>query len=67
MDGMEYLGITIIFDGDQKLLDPGWTLGLRGRIRRKMAEIDMYEFPSTSFAEKSEWEAVLAGEYFEST
>ena len=66
VDGMEYLGITIIFEGDWKLLDPGWTLGLRGRIRRRMAELDMYEFPSTSFEEKSDWEALLAGEYYES-
>ena len=67
VDDMEYLGITIVFDGDRKFLDPGWTLGLGRRIRRKMAELEMYEFPIALFAEKSEWEAVLAGEYFEST
>ena len=66
VDGMEYLRITIVFDGDQKLLDPKWTVGLTGRIRRKMAELDMYELPVYLFAEKSEWEALLAGEYYES-
>lgn len=67
VDGMEYLNILIVFDGDQKLLDPKWTVGLTGHIRRKMAELGIYEFPVPSFSEKSEWEAVLAGEYFEST
>ena len=66
VDGMEYLDILIIFDGDQKLLDPKWTVGLRGRVRRKMDELGIYVFPGTSFSEKSEWEAVLAGEYYES-
>ena len=67
VDGMEFLSIMIVFDGDQKLLDPGWTLGLRRRIRPKMAELGIHDFPSTSFTEKSEWEAVMAGEYFESS
>ena len=31
-DGDEYLEIYVVFDGDQKNLDPGWTLGLSGRI-----------------------------------
>ncbi len=67
VDGQEFLNILIVFDGDQKLLDARWTVGLTGRIRRRMAELDIHEFPVTSFTEKSEWEAVLAGEYFEST
>ena len=67
VDGMEYLRITIVFDGDRKLLDPKWTVGLTGRIRRRMAEHGIYEYPVSMFAEKSEWEAVLAGEYYEST
>ncbi|MCY4652845.1 MAG: hypothetical protein OXC95_06730 [Dehalococcoidia bacterium] len=65
VDGMEYLNIMIIFDGDRKLLDPKWTVGLTGRIRRKMAKLDMHELPVYLFAEKSEWEALLAGEYYE--
>ena len=66
VDGQEYLRIRIIFDGDQRFLDPKWTVGLIGRIRPKMAQLGIYEFPSASFAEKSEWEAVQAGQYFES-
>ncbi len=67
VDGQEYLRIRVTFDGDRKLLDPKWTVGLIGRIRPKMAELGIYEFPSTTFAEKSEWEVFQAGEYFEST
>ena len=67
VDGTEYLRITIIFEGDWKILDPKWTVGLIGRIRRKMAELDMYDFPSPTFVEKSDWEAILAGEYYESS
>ena len=36
-DGEVYLRILIVFDGDQDLLDPAWTLGL---IRRISAEVD---------------------------
>jgi len=65
-DGDKYLNITIVFDGDQKRLDPEWTLGLTRRIRPKLMElgIDDFLFLSKSFIEKSEWEAVQEGRYF---
>ena len=47
--------ILIIFDGDQKQLDPGWTSGLIGRIEPKLIDAGIEEFPSPSFIEKSEW------------
>ncbi len=65
-DGEEYLHIIIVFDGDQKHLDPEWTAGLLGRIRPKLIEMGIDEFPSKSFVEKSEWEALQRGRYFES-
>ena len=66
-DGDKYLSITIVFDGDQKRLDAEWTLGLIRRIRPKLIElgIDDFLFLSKSFVEKSEWEAVQEGRYFE--
>ncbi len=66
-DGDKYLNITIVFDGDQKHLDAGWTLGLTRRIRPKLMKlgIDDFLFLSKSFIEKSEWEAVQEGRYFE--
>ena len=65
-DGEEYLHITIVFDGDQKKLDPHWTAGLLGRIRPQLIDLGIDEFPSKSFVEKSEWEALQRGQYFES-
>ena len=66
-DGDKYLSITIVFAGDQKRLDAEWTLGLTRRIRPKLMEqgIDHFLFLSKSFVEKSEWEAVQEGRYFE--
>ena len=54
-DGQEYLRIMIVFDGDQKALDPGWTSGLIRRIRPRLIEAGVREFPSPSFVKKSEW------------
>lgn len=53
--GEPYLQIMIVFDGDQKLLDPGWTSGLIRRIRPKLIEAGVEEFPSPSFITKAEW------------
>lgn len=53
--GDPYLQIMIVFDGDQKLLDPGWTSGLIRRIRPKLIEAGVEEFPSPSFITKAEW------------
>lgn len=54
-DGQPYLRIMIVFDGDQKALDPHWTSGLIRRIRPRLIAEGVEEFPSTSFVEKSEW------------
>lgn len=64
-DGEAYLHVIIVFDGDQKQLDPGWTTGLINRIRPKLIEMGIDEFPSKSFVEKSEWEALQRGQYFD--
>ena len=55
-DGDLYYRILVIFDGDQKYLDPGWTGGaLISRIWPKLIEAGIDEFPSPSFIGKSEW------------
>ena len=54
-DGETYLQIVIVFDGDQELLDPGWTSGLIRRIRPRLIEAGVAEFPSPSFVTKAEW------------
>ncbi len=53
--GETYLTITIVYDGDQKNLDPGWTGSLIRRIRPRLIEAGIKEFPSPSWVEKSEW------------
>ena len=66
-DGDKYLNITIVFAGDHKRLDAEWTLSLTRRIRPKLMELEIDDFLylSKSFVEKSEWEAVREGRYFE--
>ena len=54
-DGETYLQIVIVFDGDQALLDPGWTSGLIRRIRPRLIEAGVEEFPSPSFITRAEW------------
>ena len=44
-DGEPYLRIMIVFDGDQKALDPRWKSGLIRRIRPKLIEAGVEEFP----------------------
>jgi hypothetical protein len=54
--GETYLNIIIVFDGDQKNLDQGWTSILIRRIEPKLIEAGIEEFHSPTWVEKSEWE-----------
>ena len=62
-DGDEYLHIYVVFDGDQKLLDPAWTGRLYTLITPCLLELGIMSPPSKSFVEKSEWEEVYADGY----
>ena len=64
-DGDEYLHIYIVFDGDQKRLDPNWTLGLVDHILQKVTREELPHLPSKSFVEKSEWEEIYGNKYGE--
>lgn len=55
-DEAPYIRIRIIFDGDQKHLDPQWTVGLVTRIRPKLLKLGVKEFPLHSFIAKHEWD-----------
>lgn len=58
IDDETYLRIYIVFDGKAKdLRIPAWTQGLISRIRDKLAEQDIHEFPVLSPVAKSEWDA----------
>ena len=54
-DGDEYLQAYIVFDGDQKLLDPAWTLGLSSRLWPLAQGLGFPGVPIPCFVEKSDW------------
>ena len=56
--GETYLRIIIVFNGDQKRLDSSWTSGFIRRVRPKLIEAGIEEFPSPSWVEKSDWQQV---------
>ena len=58
-DGEVYLRILIVFDGDQGLLDPAWTVGLIRRIRPRLIDAGVEEFPVPSFIKSNEWKRML--------
>ena len=62
-DGDEYLHIYVVFDGDQQLLDPYWTLSLYELVTPYLLKLGVLNPPSKSFVEKSDWEEVYAGRY----
>ncbi len=57
-DGDEYLHSYIVFKGDQKKLDPKWTLRLSGRLWQRAEELGYPGIPMQSFVKKSEWPAL---------
>ena len=60
-DGSEYLRILIIHDGKHVPLDPSWTSGLIRRIRPKLIEAGIEEFPSPGFIGRAEWKSYHPG------
>ena len=57
-DGDHYLQIYIVFDGDQKKLDPRWTLGLHRELSPIAEELGFSRVVGQSWIEKSEWPEV---------
>ena len=56
--GDEFLHIYIIFDGDQKKLDPKWTNGIEGRLLDQLPDGELSHTPGHSFISKSEWKKI---------
>ena len=54
--GDDYLRVTVVFEGDQKLLDPGDTITLVREVREKLLEEGINEFPVTGYIRKLEWD-----------
>lgn len=51
----DYLNITVVFDGNQKRLDPGWTITLVRRVRPQLYEAGVKEFPVIRYVAKPTW------------
>ena len=56
--GDEFLHIYIIFDGDQKKLDPRWTNGIEIRLFDQLTEDELPNTPGHSFISRSEWKKI---------
>ncbi len=54
-DGEGYLHSYIVFHGDQKKLDPIWTLRLSRRLWSRAEELGYPGIPIQLFVERSEW------------
>ena len=57
-DGEGYLHSYIVFHGDQKKLDPIWTLRLSNLLRSRAEEFGYPGIPIQLFVERSEWPAL---------
>ena len=56
--GDEYVEIKVVYDGDMKNLDPGWTVGLSRRTWDALEALGVPGLPAGyGFVEKSDWEA----------
>ena len=55
----EYLDIAVVFDGDQRLLDPALTTGAERQVRWALYDQGITQYPIVSYTEKSEWERPL--------
>lgn len=64
-DGTEYIRIYIVYDGEQELLDPGWTAGFACLLIPKLKALGIDDFPVKSFVDRAGWDAIQKGQYFE--
>ena len=56
--GDEFLHIYIIFEGDQKKLDPRWTNGIERRLLGQLTEEESPLWAGHSFISRSEWKGI---------
>lgn len=57
--GDDYLEIHIVYDGEQKNLDPYKTLGLRWPIHKQIEKIGLDTSPGLRFIPRNEWRTVF--------
>lgn len=65
--GDEYVEIYIVFDGDQKKLDPVWTHRMTGLIIDELEAVGvaLLQSPGESFVKKSDWNRLYRKRYGE--
>ena len=57
-DGQGYLRSYIVFDGDQRKLDPAWTLRLSNLLWSHAEKLGYPGIPVQLFVKRSEWPAL---------
>ena len=56
--GEDYLKVFVIYDGNTEDLDPALTYGIITRMRPKFRALDINDYLSVGFVEKSEWDSL---------
>ena len=59
-DGEDYMHIYVVFDGDEKILEAKWGLGIEWLISSDLDELGVKKTPSYSLSKKSEWDELIA-------
>ena len=61
--GDEYLDTFVVYQGEYKKLDPGWTLTLPRLLEPEMIRLGVSTVPFFSYVPKDEWEEVFHCEH----
>ena len=56
--GDDYLKVFVIYEGNTDELDPAKTFGLITRLKPKLRELNINDYISAGFVEKSEWDSL---------
>ena len=56
--GEDYLKVFIIYDGKMEDLDAEKTVGLKTRLKPKLRALNINDYVSDGFVEKSEWDSL---------
>ena len=58
--GEDYMHIYIVFEGDEKVFEAKWRVGIEWLIRSDLDELGVKKSPSHSISKKSEWDELIA-------
>ena len=57
--GEDYMHIYIVFDGDEKVLESKWRVGIEWLMRSDLDALGVKKSPSHSISKKSEWDELI--------